>query len=72
MSNTPNSETRTQYGVLPLNSILAGPRASAVQATSLISAYSVSTAGVIGTAFQAYLAEITATLIAMGAWKGSA
>ena len=70
-NNTPNVETNTQYGILPGGTLLA-PRASASQATSAITAFSVTTAGVVGTGFAAFLTEVANTLIALGAWKGSA
>ena len=72
MANTPNSEARTQYGQLPSNTIFA-TRAAAAQGTALLTTFTVSTTdGRLGTALQAYLLEISNTLIAMGVWKGSA
>jgi len=52
------------YGALP-----AGQRASSVQATSLISAYTATTSSAL---IGAVVLEIANTLIAMGVWKGAA
>ena len=48
---------------------VASQRASSVQATSLISAYTATTASAL---IGALLLEIANTLQALGAWKGSA
>ena len=48
---------------------VASQRASSVQATSLISAYTATTASAL---IGALLLEIASTLQALGAWKGSA
>lgn len=65
-NNTPNSETTTVYGILAGNSLIAPPRAGAIQATSGIPTNET------GTHLQAILLEVANTLIAIGAWKGAA
>lgn len=71
MALTDSSSSTTLYGMFP--TYLITQRASSVQATSAISAaissaYNSAQVQALASALQ----EVTATLIALGLWKGSA